>query len=114
MSLPLEGCVESAKEQGEEKQLFSNSFKICDLNLMEASDVRENCDMPILMYPSVSAASKGSLIDIDLSMNNNCSLTSSYNDCGAVRKDIEIIDLESGTFKEGESMNASVRRYVTI
>lgn len=109
MSLPLKGSIESAKEQGEEKQLFGNSFKVFDLNLMQASDMHENRDIPVLMYPSTSAPSKASLIDVDLSMSNNCSLTSSYNGCGAARKDVEIIDLESETLPEGENMNSSAR-----
>lgn len=101
--LALKGGVESAMQQGEGKQLFSSSFKICDLNLMEASDMHESHDVPAFLYPSISAPNKDTSVDIDLSMNNNCSLNSGYNDCGSVRKDIEIIDLESASLQDAKS-----------
>ncbi|KAA8523483.1 hypothetical protein F0562_009906 [Nyssa sinensis] len=70
ISLFPEGGAQPCIEYAEEKQLFPGSFKICDLNLMEASDVNENHD--ILFIPSIpgsknEAASKtrASIIQIE-------------------------------------------------
>lgn len=108
ISLPMKGSVESTVEQGEEKQLFSSSFKICDLNLMGAPDMHEN-HVSGLLYPSISAPTKSAAVHVDLSMNNNYSLNSGYNDRGAPRKDIEIIDLEGASMPEVRSIDTSTR-----
>ncbi|XP_021759071.1 uncharacterized protein At4g26450-like isoform X1 [Chenopodium quinoa] len=108
VSLPLKGGVESDLNQGE-KQLLSNSFKICDLNLMEASDLHENHEVPALLYPSIQGSSRELPVDIDLSIRNSCSLTNEFNGSGSVRKDIEIIDLESTSLEGCKSSNTSMK-----
>ncbi|GMH25447.1 hypothetical protein Nepgr_027290 [Nepenthes gracilis] len=106
--LPEEGAGPSV-EFTEEKQLFPSSFKICDLNLMEASDTTENRDDLILMYPSISAPNKGAPVNIDLSI-SNVSLVKGYSECGGSGKDIEVIDLESDTLHEDGSFDNSMRK----
>ncbi|XP_074310863.1 uncharacterized protein LOC141646800 isoform X3 [Silene latifolia] len=106
VSLPLHGGVESAMDRREEKQLFSSSYKICDLNLMEGSEMHEGHVVGSLLYPSLSAPKKEAQIDIDLSMSNNFStFMGDYNDSGSVRKNVEIIDLESSSMEEGKDSN---------
>ncbi|KAH9624164.1 hypothetical protein KSS87_004303, partial [Heliosperma pusillum] len=106
VSLPLQGGVESAMDRREEKQLFSSSYKICDLNLMEGSDMHEGHVVGSLLYPSLSAPKKEAQIDIDLSMSNNFStFMGDYNDSGSIRKNVEIIDLESSSIEEGKDSN---------
>lgn len=108
ISLPLKANVESDMNQGE-KQLLSSSFKICDLNLMEASDMHEHHEVPAMLYPTISGPSRNLPVDIDLSMSNSCNLTNDYNDTGSVRKDIEIIDLESASLEGCKSPNTSMK-----
>ncbi|GAB4845835.1 hypothetical protein Ancab_024839 [Ancistrocladus abbreviatus] len=94
----------------EEKQLFPNAFKICDLNLMEASDINENHDDPILIYPSIAAANNEVPVDIDLSISNNCNLINEYSKFGATGKEIEVIDLGTDSLHEDRSFNNSTRK----
>ncbi|KAL2944864.1 hypothetical protein RDABS01_033211 [Bienertia sinuspersici] len=112
VSLPLKGSVESNINQGE-KQLLSSSFKICDLNLMEASDMHENHEVPALLYPTISGPDQNLPVDIDLSMRNSCSLTTQYNDSGSARKNIEIIDLESESLEGCKSSDTSMKNTET-
>lgn len=83
-------CVDYAQE----KQLFPNSFKICDLNLMEASDIHDNHDNnPLLIFPSISETKREAApVDIDLSISNATEF--GQNGVVAGSKEIEIIDLE--------------------
>ncbi|KNA20669.1 hypothetical protein SOVF_050310 isoform B [Spinacia oleracea] len=108
VSLDLKGGVEANLNQGE-KQLLSNSFKICDLNLMEASDMHENHEIPALLYPTIPGPRRDLPVDIDLSVNNSCNLTNDFNDSGSMRKDIEIIDLESTSLEGCKSPNTSLK-----
>lgn len=98
----------------QEKQLFPSSFKICDLNLMETSDVNENHDQgPIFMYPPISdLKAENSSVDVDLSISNTS--TSSEN----VRRipngrAIEVIDLESDSALEDKAFNMPERKTET-
>lgn len=51
----IKGGGEQCVDYAQEKQLFPNSFKICDLNLMEASDIHDNHENnPLLIFPSIS------------------------------------------------------------
>lgn len=103
VSLPLKVDVESNINQGE-KQLLSSSFKICDLNLMEASDMHENHEVSSLLYRTISGPNRDLQVDIDLSMTNN-----EYNDSGSMRKDIEIIDLETTSLEGCKNSNTSMK-----
>uniref|UniRef100_A0A5B7AK00 Uncharacterized protein n=1 Tax=Davidia involucrata TaxID=16924 RepID=A0A5B7AK00_DAVIN len=99
-----EPCIEYA----EEKQFFPGSFKICDLNLMEASEVNENHD--ILFIPSIPESKKEASVDIDLSISNNCNMTDKYGRRGADGKIVEVIDLENDSVQEDKGFNNSDRK----
>ncbi|XP_057529358.1 uncharacterized protein At4g26450-like isoform X1 [Amaranthus tricolor] len=107
VSLPLKFGVQS--DVNEEKQMLSNSFKICDLNLMEGPDMHDNHDASALLYPSMSDPSRNFPVDIDLSMRNSCNVTNERTDFGSLRKDIEIIDLENSSLEECKRSNDSVK-----
>lgn len=87
----------------EEKLLFPGTFKTCDLNLMEATDLNDNHDIdadPI--FPSVLETRKESApIGIDLSINNSCGLQDKYSNCGFGGKYVEVIDLENDSEQVG-------------
>lgn len=99
----------------EEKQLFPSSFKTCDLNLMEASDMNDNHDSDAdLIFPSITESGKPSAsIDIDLSINSNCNLMDKYNKCGFGGKDIEVIDLENDSEQDSKTFNNQLGSSVT-
>ncbi|CAO2835686.1 unnamed protein product [Amaranthus hypochondriacus] len=107
VSLPLKFSGQS--DVNEEKQMLSNSFKICDLNLMEGPDMHDNHDASTLLYPSMSDPSRNFPVDIDLCMRNNCNVTNERTDFGSLRKDIEIIDLENSSLEECKRSNDSVK-----
>lgn len=96
----------------EEKQLFPSSFKTCDLNLMEASDMNDNHDSDTdLIFPSITESGKPSAsIDIDLSINSNCNLMDKYSKCGFGGKDIEVIDLENDSEQDSKTFNNQLGR----
>ncbi|XP_059666618.1 uncharacterized protein At4g26450 isoform X2 [Cornus florida] len=102
-----EPCIEFA----EEKQLFPGSFKICDLNLMETSDMNENHDAdPLLIFPSIPEIKKEAApVDIDLSISNSNS-SDKYGRRGAAGKEVEVIDLENDSVHEHKASNNSERK----
>lgn len=99
----------------EEKQSLPSSFRTCDLNLIEASEVHENHDDdPILIYPSVSETKKGTEpVDIDLSI-SHASVSGQFGTCSTGGKEIEVIDLESDSAQEGRSSDNTERKYVLL
>ncbi|KAM0995741.1 hypothetical protein TB2_005687 [Malus domestica] len=99
-----EACIEYVQE----KQLFPNSFKICDLNLMDAHENRDS-DRAI-DYPTVSGIKKeAETVDIDLSMSN--SNVSGENSRRTIDvKGIEIIDLENDSIQEDKTFNTTERK----
>ncbi|CAL5402570.1 unnamed protein product [Camellia sinensis] len=105
-------CIEYA----EEKQFFPGSFKICDLNLVEASEVNENPDPDsILIFPSIPEIKKEATpVDVDLSISNNCNISGKYGRCGADGKEIEVIDLENDSVQEDKAFNNSERKAETV
>ncbi|XAR56855.1 hypothetical protein NMG60_11037476 [Bertholletia excelsa] len=107
MSLFQRGDAGSYLEQAEEKQLFPGSFKICDLNLMETSEVNENPDAgPVLVFPPIPERKKeASTIDVDLSISNNCNISKQYGRCGTDGKGVEVIDLENDSVQEDKAFN---------
>lgn len=104
-----EPCVEYAQE----KQLFPGSFKICDLNLMENSDLNENHHSdPSLIYPTIPEK-KAAPVDVGLSMSNS-SMVSEYSRRQSSGKEIEVIDLESDSAQEDKTNDTSERKYVSL
>ncbi|XP_022733130.1 uncharacterized protein At4g26450-like isoform X2 [Durio zibethinus] len=106
-----DGDGESSVNYAQEKLLFPNAFKICDLNLMEASDINENHhNDPIIIYSTASEAkNETATIDIDLSMSN------SNNSGGRCRhtsncKEIEVIDLENDSTQEDKAVDNLERK----
>ncbi|KAK2971953.1 hypothetical protein RJ640_004973 [Escallonia rubra] len=106
------GDVEPCIEFAEEKQLFPGSFKICDLNLMEASDINDSHDAnPVLMFPSIPQSKiESAPVDIDLSMSSNCNAPDRYGRHEANGKDVEVIDLESDVVQEDKTLDNSERK----
>lgn len=90
----IKGGGEQCVDYAQEKQLFPNSFKICDLNLMEASDIHDSHENnPLLIFPSISETKRERApVDIDLSISNATEF--GQNGVVAGSKQIEIIDLE--------------------
>lgn len=87
-------------EYAEEKQHFPSLFKICDLNLMQASNVNENgrSSDPNLIYPLNSETkSEAASADIHLPTNESCNISDEHVGPAADGKEIEIIDLENGS-----------------
>ncbi|KAM7504374.1 hypothetical protein LguiB_003278 [Lonicera macranthoides] len=116
ISLYPEGGAEQHIEYAEEKQLFPGSFKICDLNLMESSDVNENHDAdPVLIFPSIPPSKKEAApVDIGLSMNSNSDISDKYGRRGIDGKDVEVIDLESDSLQQDKAFNNSERKDETV
>ncbi|ONH99552.1 hypothetical protein PRUPE_6G035900 [Prunus persica] len=102
-----EACIEFVPE----KKPFQNSFKICDLNLMQVCDAHENRDTdPIIDYRANSGMKKKvAPVDVDLSMNN--SNVSGENSRHTVDvKEIEVIDLENDSIQENKAFNDAERK----
>ncbi|KAL2473185.1 Uncharacterized protein Fot_48921 [Forsythia ovata] len=112
ISLFPKSCVESS-EYTKEKQLFPGSFKTCDLNLIETSDVNENhAADPILMFRSITeTGTQAAPVDIDLSMSsNNSNVPNKYGKSRVHDKDIEVIDLEDDSMQEDNTFANAERR----
>lgn len=95
----------------EEKQSLPSSFRTCDLNLIEASEVHENhVDHPILIYPPVTKTKKSVPVDIDLSM-SHASASGKFTAHTTSGKEIEVIDLENDSIQEEKSVDNMERKY---
>ncbi|GAB2279772.1 hypothetical protein Dimus_014411 [Dionaea muscipula] len=106
-SLLLQCTDEPSAGYAEEKQLFPSSFKICDLNLLEGSEVTEAHDNSIQMHSSISVPNKEVSVDIDLSISNKGGVVNEYDKFGSIGRDVELIDLEGDSLQEGESFSNS-------
>jgi len=102
---------EQRVEYAQQKQLFPSSFKICDLNLMGASDTNENHDNdPIHIYQSISRNRKEAApVDVDLSMGNS-QMSGEYVRRVTDAKDIEVIDLENDSIQEDKAFHNAERK----
>ncbi|CAI9772804.1 unnamed protein product [Fraxinus pennsylvanica] len=112
ISLFSKSHIESS-EYAEEKQLFPGSFKTCDLNLIETSDMNENhAADPILMFRSITETGRHTApVDFDLSMSSyNCNVHNKYGKRGVDDKDIEVIDLEDDSMQEYNTFTNAERR----
>ncbi|GMI85173.1 hypothetical protein like AT4G26450 [Hibiscus trionum] len=90
------GDGESSVNYVQEKQLFPNAFKICDLNLMQTSDINESHhNDAIIMYSSAPETKiEAATIGIDLSMSNS-NVSAGGNRHANNCKEIEVIDLDN-------------------
>lgn len=105
MSLYPRNNIEPCTDFTEEKELFPGSFKTCDLNLIETSDVHESHSDHDLMFPSAPPNEKQEIpVDIDLTVSNNSRVSDKYG------KDIEVIDLESYSVPQDKDFNDLERR----
>lgn len=116
ISLYPQGGAEPHFAFAEEKQLFPGSYKICDLNLMEASDVTDNHDAdPVRIFPSIPQSNKDEApVDIDLSMGSNCEVSDKYGMRRADGREVEVIDLESDAVQEDKAFNNSELKDETV
>ncbi|GAA0150693.1 hypothetical protein LIER_09574 [Lithospermum erythrorhizon] len=102
-------CIEFT----EEKQLFPGSYKTCDLNLMEVSELSENQNNAnsTIVLPHIRDSGKQEMpINIDLSMSNKNIASERFAKCGSNGKEIEVIDLENDSLHEDKVFNCSERR----
>ncbi|MQL95656.1 hypothetical protein Taro_028306 [Colocasia esculenta] len=85
--------VDSNNKLEKERQLASSSFKICDLNLMEAPEVAEiPNDPPLAPAPLVS--SNNPSMDFGLSIGQQCNDPDGYGHCSSDDKIVPVIDVE--------------------
>ncbi|XP_044473488.1 uncharacterized protein At4g26450-like isoform X2 [Mangifera indica] len=97
----------------QEKQLFPGSYKICDLNLMEASDINENHHSdPTLIYPIIPKK-EATMVDVDLSMSNSI-MSGEYGRRTSDGKEIEIIDLENDSAQTDKALDNSEQKTETM
>lgn len=95
----------------EEMQLFPGSFKICDLNTVEASQRNEiSVPDPTLLLPSITESKN----EVDVSTNNNRDLSATYNRCGADGKEIEVIDLDDDCLQVDSVFESAERKEGTV
>lgn len=89
----------------EEKQLFPNSFKICDLNLMGGSDAHENRNTnSVIGFSSTrQAKQEPASVDFDLAMNSSCDITNRHIRHGPDGKGVEIIDLDCDSVQDDDN-----------
>ncbi|KAK9048056.1 hypothetical protein SSX86_032981 [Deinandra increscens subsp. villosa] len=106
------GITQPCNSYAEEKQLFPSSFRICDLNLMEVSDVHDNHDTnSVIGFSSVGQAKQEPVsVDFDLTMNSSRDITERHG------KEVEVIDLDCDSMQEDDDNdddnNNSERRQV--
>ncbi|KAL9680285.1 hypothetical protein QQ045_018163 [Rhodiola kirilowii] len=99
----------------ENKQIVDSSFKICDLNLMEGSDINENHDgSQMMFFSSISEIKKEPLpVTGGLSVCDDSHLSHNCNTFAAHGKEVELIDLENdfpsdGAFRAGKKREEAV------
>lgn len=110
-----EAAGEPCMKYAQEKQFFPSSFKICDLNLMEASEMNDaHRSDRVPTYPSAMANEKAAAqVDIDLSI-SNANMSGEYARCMSDGKQVEIIDLENDSILEDEPFDNPQRKYVLL
>ena len=95
-----------------DKQSLPSSFRTCDLNLIEASEVQETqVDHPILIYPPVSETKKAVPVDIDLTVSRT-GVSGKFSTHTTSGKEIEVIDLEGDSAQEEKPIDNMERKCV--
>ncbi|KAE9598357.1 hypothetical protein Lalb_Chr15g0079911 [Lupinus albus] len=98
----------------EGKQSLPSSFRTCDLNLIEASEVHENhVDHPTLIYPPGTKAKKDVPVDISLPMSHT-SVSGKFSTHSTSGKEIEVIDLENDSAEEEKPVENMERKTDTM
>ncbi|MCL7039344.1 hypothetical protein MKW94_006231 [Papaver nudicaule] len=98
--------VNPSVELKEEKPMFSNSFKICDLNLMEANDMTEHHNQDsALVLPTLEVKTEVP----DFTPNNN-NRSIEYNRHSFNGKEVIIVDLEDDSADENKAFDTSDRK----
>uniref|UniRef100_A0A1D1ZJE2 Uncharacterized protein At4g26450 n=1 Tax=Anthurium amnicola TaxID=1678845 RepID=A0A1D1ZJE2_9ARAE len=89
--------VDSSTQLEKERQLASSSFKICDLNLMEAPEVTDVSDDRVLeRLPTTAPLLSGNNLSMDfgLSIGQRCNGTDGYAHSSSIDKVVPVIDVE--------------------
>lgn len=99
----------------EEKPLLPSSFRTCDLNLIEASEVHDNhVDHPVLIYSTPVPEIKEAVpADIELSKNHT-SVSGKFSTHTSNGKEIEVIDLDSDSIQEEKTIDSIDRKTDTM
>ncbi|XP_077222318.1 uncharacterized protein At4g26450 isoform X2 [Tasmannia lanceolata] len=109
--------AESYSESGEEKQILPSSYKICDLNLMEASEIAGSPDDPVMDQISTVASNLGvekeASLDVGLSINNFNSADSCH-DHSSDSKEVTVVDVENGSAMEDNVFDTSEQKTNTM
>ncbi|XP_058113075.1 uncharacterized protein At4g26450 [Magnolia sinica] len=110
--------AESGIESREEKQFPSSSFKICDLNLTDASEITENPHDLVQDHVSADVADLGvekeALVDVGLSISNSFKNTSDYDGCSSDAKEVAVIDVPDDPVIEDRVFGTSEQKTETI
>ncbi|XP_076901438.1 uncharacterized protein At4g26450-like isoform X2 [Bidens hawaiensis] len=82
----------------EEKQFFPSDFKMCDLNVMDVSGVRNNHGTnSAIGFSSVGQPKQEPMsVDFDLTINSSCDITDRHG------KGVEVIDLDCDSMQEDD------------
>ncbi|KAK9096676.1 hypothetical protein Sjap_022173 [Stephania japonica] len=103
--------LKSGVEYREEKQLFPSSFKICDLNLMESSDMTENHEKSLILgMPSNLEDKRKVPVDVGLSISNKSNGCKDYVRHSAEHEEV----LEGDSTKADEEFDSSKRNTETV
>ncbi|GAU16365.1 hypothetical protein TSUD_117140 [Trifolium subterraneum] len=102
-------------ECSEEKPPLPSSFRTCDLNLIEASEVHDNhVDHPVLIYsPPIPETKEAVPVGIDLSK-NLASVSGKFTTHTTSGKEIEVIDLESDSNLDEKAIDSIDRKTDTM
>ncbi|CAL9158167.1 uncharacterized protein At4g26450 [Musa acuminata AAA Group] len=110
-NLPPKVEAQSFMEMEDVKQNQPTSFKICDLNLMEAPEITEIPSDPLLNDCNISAppleTEKQLSVDFGLSINSKAKVTYDFNRLSGDDKVIPVIDLEDDSPIEVNACNPS-------
>ncbi|KAL5972303.1 hypothetical protein ACLOJK_041556 [Asimina triloba] len=104
------GLTESGAEYIEAKQLPPSSFKICDLNLTDVSEVTENPHDLGQDHASALEVEKKSPVDVGPSINNTIKDTGSFDGCSSGPKDVTVIDVPDDPVIEGRVFDAAEQK----
>ncbi|KAJ7973676.1 putative Transmembrane protein [Quillaja saponaria] len=97
-----QGADKQYLQYAQEKQPLPSSFRTCDLNLMEVSDIQEIHESDPIRLTKKEAAP----VDVDLSISHS-NVSGEFNTRATNGKEIEVIDLENDSAEVG-NVNTNV------